>query len=144
MAEVTTPIITDDTGQSIASAIIALGATLGSDRALIDGSNIANPSAFRSAIGVNDIRVATVTGTVNTSAADASTIGYRSTSSDAVNITSLSGYPSGKTILAYIVDYAYCSNGTQLALLDVYSNYIYANSKTATTVHFSIKILYIN
>ena len=51
MAEVTTPIITDTTGQSIASAISGLGATLGSDRALIDGSNIANPSAFRSNIG---------------------------------------------------------------------------------------------
>lgn len=51
MAEVTTPIITDDTGQRIASAISGLGTALGSDRALIDGSNIANPSAFRSALG---------------------------------------------------------------------------------------------
>lgn len=52
MAEVTTPIITDDTGQSIASAISGLGATLGRDRALIDGSNIVNPSAFRNNIGL--------------------------------------------------------------------------------------------
>ena len=51
MAEVTTPIITDTTGQSIASAISGLGQTLGSDKANIDGSNIANPSTFRSAIG---------------------------------------------------------------------------------------------
>lgn len=43
----------DTTGQSIASAISGLGATLGSDRALIDGSNIANPSAFRSNIGIH-------------------------------------------------------------------------------------------
>ena len=42
----------DTTGQSIASAISGLGATLGSDRALIDGSNIANPSAFRQNIGL--------------------------------------------------------------------------------------------
>lgn len=40
----------DTTGQSIASAITTLGSTLGSDKANIDGSNIANPSAFRSAI----------------------------------------------------------------------------------------------
>ena len=53
MAEVTTPIITDTTGQSIASAISGLGQTLGSDRALIDGSNIANPSTFRQSIGLN-------------------------------------------------------------------------------------------
>ena len=42
----------DTTGQSIASAISGLGATLGSDRALIDGSNIGNKGAFRDAIGV--------------------------------------------------------------------------------------------
>lgn len=41
----------DATLQSIASAIAGLGATLGSDKANIDGSNIANPSAFRSALG---------------------------------------------------------------------------------------------
>ena len=44
---------TDTTQQSIAAAISGLGQTLGSDRALIDGSNIANPSAFRSAIGIS-------------------------------------------------------------------------------------------
>jgi hypothetical protein len=42
----------DTTGQSIASAISGLGQTLGSDKANIDGSNIANPSAFRSNIGL--------------------------------------------------------------------------------------------
>lgn len=42
---------TDTTQQSIASAISGLGTALGSDRALIDGSNIANPSAFRQNIG---------------------------------------------------------------------------------------------
>lgn len=55
MAEVTSPIMTDDTGQSIASAITTLGSTLGSDKADIDGSNIANPSAFRSAIGAQAV-----------------------------------------------------------------------------------------
>lgn len=52
-------LMADTTGQSIASAISGLGATLGSDRANIDGSNIANPSAFRSAIGIDG----TLTGT---------------------------------------------------------------------------------
>lgn len=51
MAEVTSPIITDTTGQSIASAISGLGQTLGNDKANISGDNIANPSAFRSNIG---------------------------------------------------------------------------------------------
>ena len=56
----TSPIITDDTGQdikdeltAIKSAVQGLGTALGSDRALIDGSNIANPSAFKTNIGLN-------------------------------------------------------------------------------------------
>ena len=44
-------LMADTTGQSIASAISGLGQTLGSDKANIDGSNIANPNAFRRAIG---------------------------------------------------------------------------------------------
>ena len=43
-------LLADTTGQSIASAISGLGQTLGANKADIDGSNIANPSAFRSAI----------------------------------------------------------------------------------------------
>ena len=46
-------LMADTTGQSIASAISGLGATLGSDRALIDGSNIVNPSVFKTNIGLN-------------------------------------------------------------------------------------------
>lgn len=56
--EVDEPIVLDSTGQDIKdslddikSAVQGLGTALGSDRALIDGSNIANPSAFRSNIG---------------------------------------------------------------------------------------------
>lgn len=45
-------LMADTTGQSIATAISGLGATLGSDRALIDGSNIASPSTFRQNIGL--------------------------------------------------------------------------------------------
>lgn len=41
----------DTSLQGIISAINALGTLLGSDKANIDGSNIANPSTFRSAIG---------------------------------------------------------------------------------------------
>ena len=46
-------LMADTTGQSIASAISGLGQLLGADKANIDGSNIANPAAFRSTIGVN-------------------------------------------------------------------------------------------
>ena len=46
----------DTTLQSIAAAIAGLGQTLGSDKANISGDNIANPSAFRSAIEACKLR----------------------------------------------------------------------------------------
>lgn len=52
-------LMADTTGQSIVSAISGLGQTLGSDKANIDGSNIANPSAFRSNIGIYTGQVVT-------------------------------------------------------------------------------------
>lgn len=48
-------LMADTTGQSIASAISGLGATLGSDRALIDGSNIADKATFRRNIDINKV-----------------------------------------------------------------------------------------
>lgn len=51
----------DTTGQSIASAISGLGATLGSDKANISGDNIANPSAFRQNIGIGYTLINTYT-----------------------------------------------------------------------------------
>lgn len=46
-------LMADTTGQDIVSAISALGQTLGANKADIDGGNIANPSAFRSNIGLD-------------------------------------------------------------------------------------------
>ena len=58
--EVDEPIVLDSTGQdikdeltAIKSAVQGLGTALGSDKANIDGSNIANPSTFRENIGAN-------------------------------------------------------------------------------------------
>lgn len=45
----------DTTLLSIAAAITGLGTTLGSDKANIDGSNIANPSAFRANINAQEV-----------------------------------------------------------------------------------------
>lgn len=80
---------TDTTQQSIASAISGLGQTLGADKANIDGSNIANPSAFRSNIG---LVLQTVTATIpSTSAGSYSTISVNISSSPA-NVRLIAGY----------------------------------------------------
>ena len=60
--QVTEPAMLDSTGQDIKdslddikSAVQGLGTTLGSDRALIDGSNIGDKATFRSNIGLDVI-----------------------------------------------------------------------------------------
>ena len=60
--EVDEPIVLDSTGQdikdeltAIKSAVQGLGTALGSDRALIDGSNIGNKGVFRDAIGITPV-----------------------------------------------------------------------------------------
>lgn len=70
--EVDEPIVLDSTGQDIKdslddikSAVQGLGTALGSDKANIDGSNIANPSAFRNAINVKEIKSINFTGTTD-------------------------------------------------------------------------------
>lgn len=56
----------DTTLQNIASAISGLGVTLGSDKANISGDNIANPSAFRTNVGLcPKIKAKEITGTTD-------------------------------------------------------------------------------
>lgn len=85
MAEVTTPIITDTTGQSIASAISGLGTALGSDKANISGDNIASPATFRRNIEVNKIIVDSFTRSVTIAA-------YSNTAWNAYTESAKSGY----------------------------------------------------
>ena len=116
MAEVTKPIITDTTGQSIASAISGLGATLGSDKANISGDNIANPSAFRSNIG---IVLQTVTATIpSTAAGSYSTITVNISSSPA-KVRIIAGYNIyGSTNLVPIQLYFDGYNTIQVRILN--------------------------
>lgn len=51
--------------QGIITAISGLGATLGSDKANIDGSNIADKAAFRNAINVKEIKSINFTATTD-------------------------------------------------------------------------------
>lgn len=60
--EVDEPIVLDSTGQdikdeltAIKSAVQGLGTALGSDRALIDGSNIGDKATFRNNIGASKV-----------------------------------------------------------------------------------------
>lgn len=83
-----------------------------------------------------------LTGDVNTSSADSATIGYRSTGSDSVNLITMQGWPTGKTILGMIVEEAYTGNVAESAIITIHDYHVYANTVTQTTVHFGIRVLY--
>lgn len=83
--EVDEPIVLDSTGQdikdeltAIKSAVQGLGTALGSDRALIDGSNIGSPSTFRSAINAQE-KISSNTATVTLSTSKYGTFYYADT-----------------------------------------------------------------
>ena len=84
-----------------------------------------------------------LTGTIQCTTADTSTIGYRTTGSQTIRITSLNNYPSNETILGSHVEYAWAGNPSQIAILNLTNEgYIYANSKTSSTITFGIRIYY--
>lgn len=136
MAEVTSPIMTDDTGQSIAAAITALGSTLGSDKANISGDNIASPATFRQNIGA--INLVVLSALVEVSFQDTSTIGYRTTEKTKVAVSSLNGYPTGHTIVAMIACATYLYGSGEAFVDD--NGYIRAYTK-ASTSSLPVKVL---
>ena len=79
--------------------------------------------------------------------ADNTTIGYRSTTGDKVDITTLTGYPSNKTVLGVVVEYAYVGSLGEyykIAQLNVVNNETWANSKVGGTVRFGVRVYYLD
>ena len=78
---------------------------------------------------------------------DSSTIGYRSTTSDKVDITGITGYPTGKKILGTVVEYAYCGSVGEyykISQLNIVNNETWANSKVGGTVRFDVRVYYLD
>ncbi len=70
---------------------------------------------------------------------------YRSSGSEAVNITTLPTYPTGKTILAVIPQYSYLAgsgNMSQPCLVNVYGTTVYAGSYASGDVDVRVTVLY--
>lgn len=91
----------------------------------------------------NKIKSVLLTGSINSSYADASSIGYRNLVADIVNITTLSGYPTGKNILGFGIEYCCLQSNTGvLGILSISNNQIRVNSKTQDTFDFGIRVYY--
>lgn len=80
-----------------------------------------------------------LTTTYNCSYSDANTIGYRGTGPD---ITTLTGYPTGKNILAVVIERSYVDNKIYPAITSLDTNTLYTESKNSGTAYIGMRVLY--
>ncbi len=104
-------------------------------------SQLVNDSGFvnAQAIEANKVKSIFLTTTYNCSYADNNTICYRGTGPD---ITTLSGYPTGKTILAVVIERSYVDNKIYPAITSLDSNILYTESKNSGTAYIGMRVLY--
>ena len=70
---------------------------------------------------------------------------YRSSGAEAVTISSVAGYPTGKTIIGYSTEYAYLSGAGNMSLMcltNIQSGVIYAGSYASGDVAVAVRIYY--
>ena len=91
------------------------------------------------AIANQKVKSVLLTTTVTSTFSDSATIGYRGTGP---NITTLTGYPTGKNILCAYVEYSHVGGATYPALSHIVSNIIYVTSKNSGTVDVGVRVLY--
>ena len=155
MAVVTEPIILDETGQDIVTQLQAIVAGLAPNAGQISYSNATSglsaddvQEALDEIDGNVDtlsnsltqkVNVVTLSTSVEVTYSDPSTIGYRTTETTKVDVTSLAGYPMGKTVVATL---AY---GTEIygdiAFVDN-ANYLRMASKTSGTKGAKVVVMY--
>ena len=80
-----------------------------------------------------------LTTTYACSYSDNNTIGYRGTGP---NITSLTGYPTGKNVLAVVIERSYVDNKIYPAITSLDSNILYTESKNSGTAYIGMRVLY--
>lgn len=132
----------DSIATDLNSSINNLEDRTGSDINVSDSSEVKIDAAIANATP----KVAILTSSMNCSFSDNKTIGYRSTSSDIVNLAALPNYPTGHTILGFIVQYAYVGEVGEFynaALINIDGTNVHCNSKVAGIVRFAIRALYL-
>lgn len=70
---------------------------------------------------------------------------YRSSGTEAVNITNVSGFPTGKTVIGYCTEYAYLSgagNMSMMCITNIQSSIIYVNSYASGDVMVAVRVYY--
>ena len=113
---------------------------------VINNKNIDNLTTTNKTLvgAVNEVNKGLVksvflTTTYNCSYSDANTIGYRGTGPD---ITTLTGYPTGKNILAVVIERSYVDNIIYPAITSLDTNTLYTESKNSGTAYIGMRVLY--
>jgi hypothetical protein len=72
------------------------------------------------------------------------TIGYKTTGAESIDIRNITGYPSGKTILGYSVEFAYLHQNpiNILCFINIVGGAIHANSVSRGDVAFGIRVFF--
>lgn len=113
---------------------------------VINNKNIDNLTTTNKTLvgAVNEVNKGLVksvflTTTYNCRYSDANTIGYRGTGPD---ITTLTGYPTGKNILAVVIERSYVDNIIYPAITSLDTNTLYTESKNSGTAYIGMRVLY--
>ena len=104
---------------------------------------ITSGGVFSAIASLENIKVAYVSATMNVATADSTAIGgYRSTSSTSKALSSFTGYPSGKTLVAVSM-FANGSNGAVLGVVRVDENgIVYLNTAASGDYNVTGYVLY--
>ena len=91
------------------------------------------------------IKSVLLSGTINCNTADANTIGYRNTDGNKVNLTTRTGYPTGKTIIAYVIEKACITgNSNQGAIAVIDGTILNCNCKTNSICDWLVRVIYVD
>ena len=156
MGVVTSPLMTDETGQAILTKLDAIRNALNPNAQGVSfdktGCGIITTNNVQDAVKQLDsglvntnsslaqkLEVATLSTQLTIDYADSSTIGYRTTELTKVNITTLPGYPTGKTITAVV---AKCTDYRGAEVFVNENNDLRGVMKVSATVDVTIYVFY--
>ena len=122
----------------VATALAGKQDTLTFDNAPTQNSNnpVKSGGVYSAIAALENIKVAEVSATMTVSTADVTAIGgYRSVSSTSKALSTFTGYPTGKTVVATSL-FAYGSNAAVLGVVHVINGVVYLN--TAATGDYTV------
>lgn len=106
------------------------------------GSTAAAIANLQSAVSaIPDIKSILLTGTISSTASDTATIGFRNTTANAIDLTTISGYPTGKTILGYCIENV-SYNGVSGGIGFITGTTLSVNTKISGTYDFKVRVIY--